>query len=201
MQLSKIVMASLLGLALGSPIDKRTPAEVEADIATVSSDLTSFNTAINAFTGSLIQALSLLISYNNLASAITTATSQVTSTGALSSADSATIYADVDSLTAQITDTLSDATAKVRATGFYRGANTVPITDYASSLQVSVVASSGYTSTVCSALSTLSVSSRPLWTLCVPPDIVAWKILMWPSLTRVRFLPPSKAPVSHVPAI
>lgn len=172
MQLSKIVMTSLLGLALGSPIDRRTPAEVEADIATVSSDLTSFNTAINAFTGSLIQALSLLTSYNTLASAITTATSQVTSTGALSSADSATIYADVDSLTAQITDTLSDATAKVRATGFYRGADIVPVTDCASSLQVSVVASSGYTSTVCSALSTLSVSLRP------PLDLVS-RLILW----------------------
>lgn len=114
MQFSKIVMTTLLGFALGSSVAKRTAAEVEADIATISSDLTSFNTAINAFTGSLIQALSLLTSYNTLASAITAATSEVTSTGALSSADSATIYADVDSLTAQITDTLSDATAKVR---------------------------------------------------------------------------------------
>lgn len=113
MQFSKIIMTSLLGLALGSPVEKRTAAEIEADIATVSSDLTSFNTAINAFTGSLIQALSLLTSYNTLASAITAATAEVTDTGALTSAESATIYADVDSLTAQITDTLSDATAKV----------------------------------------------------------------------------------------
>lgn len=113
MQFSKIVMTSLLGLALGSPVERRTAAEIEADIATVSSDLTSFNTAINAFTGSLLQALSLLTSYNSLASAITAATSEVTSTGALAAADSATIYADVDSLTAQITDTLGDATAKV----------------------------------------------------------------------------------------
>lgn len=114
MQFSKIVMTSLLGFALGSPIDKRTPAEIEADIATVSSDLTSFNTAINAFTGSLLQALSLLTSYNTLSSSIDAATAEITSTGALAAADSATIYADVDSLTAQITDTLSDATAKVR---------------------------------------------------------------------------------------
>lgn len=123
MQFSKIVMTSLLGLALGSPVEKRTAAEIEADIATISSDLTSFNTAINAFTGSLIQALSLLTSYNTLASAITTATAEVTSTGALAAADSATIYADVDSLTAQITDTLSDATAKVGPdlTGIWRG--------------------------------------------------------------------------------
>jgi hypothetical protein len=113
MQFSKIVMASLMGLALGSPIDRRTAAQVEADIATISSDLTSFNTAINGFTGNLFQALALLTSYNSLASAITTATSQVQSTGALAASDSATIYAAMQSLTAQITDTLGDASAKV----------------------------------------------------------------------------------------
>lgn len=117
MQLSKIIITSLFGLALGSPIDRRTAAEIETDIATVSSDLTSFTTAINAFTGSLLQALSLLTSYNTLASAITAATSEVTSTGALAAADSATIYTSVSSLTTQITDTLSDATAKVGAPG------------------------------------------------------------------------------------
>ncbi|KAG6354755.1 hypothetical protein INS49_003836 [Diaporthe citri] len=141
MQFSKIVMTSLLGLALGSPFERRTPAKIKADIATVSSDLTSFNTAINAFTGSLIQALSLLTSYNNLASAITAATAEVTSTGAIAAADSATIYADVQSLTAQITDTLGDATAKE-----------------------SVVASSGFTSAVCSALSTLSSDAKAFFT-------------------------------------
>ncbi|KAI7776831.1 hypothetical protein LA080_004425 [Diaporthe eres] len=141
MQLSKIVMISLLGFALASPVERRTAAEIEADIATISSDLTSFNTAINAFTGSLLQALSLLTSYNTLASAITAATTEVTSTGALAAAESATIYADVDSLTAQISDTLSDATAKQ-----------------------SVVASSGYTSSVCSALSTLSSDADAFFT-------------------------------------
>ncbi|KAI3396070.1 hypothetical protein diail_487 [Diaporthe ilicicola] len=141
MQFSKIITASLFGLSLGSPVERRTAAEIEADIATASSDLTSFDTAINGFTGSLIQALSLLTSYNSLASAITTATSDVTSTGALAASDSATIYTAVSSLTDQITDTLSDATAKE-----------------------SVVASSGYTSSVCSALSTLSTDADAFFT-------------------------------------
>ncbi|KAJ0117407.1 hydrophobic surface binding protein a [Diaporthe amygdali] len=141
MQFSKILITSLFGLAVASPIDKRTAAEIETDIATISSDLTSFNTAINAFTGSLLQALSLLTSYNTLASATTTATSEITSTGALAASDSATIYASVSSLTTQISDTLSDATAKE-----------------------SVVASSGYTSSVCSALSTLSTDSDAFFT-------------------------------------
>lgn len=136
MQLSKIVMTSLLGFALASPVERRTAAEIEADIATISSDLTSFNTAINAFTGSLLQALSLLTSYNTLASAITAATSEVTSTGALAAADSATIYADVDSLTAQISDTLSDATAKVRLTPWKSVGTVVLVADIVSLIAI-----------------------------------------------------------------
>ncbi|KAK7728279.1 hypothetical protein SLS63_006727 [Diaporthe eres] len=149
MQLSKIVMTSLLGFALASPVERRTAAEIEADIATISSDLTSFNTAINAFTGSLLQALSLLTSYNTLASAITAATSEVTSTGALAAADSATIYADVDSLTAQITDTLSDATAKSDADAFFtalEGTIDSAYTSQVDALQATVA--SGFASTI-----------------------------------------------------
>lgn len=116
MQFSQITTAlGLLGLALAGPArqHKRTAAQIESDLSTVSTDLTAFDASINAFTGSLIQALSLLSSYNTLAGAVTAATSEVTSTGALASSDSATIYAAVNSLTTQITTTLTDTSAKV----------------------------------------------------------------------------------------
>lgn len=118
MQFTQIALLGLVGLAAAKPTNnhhhsKRTAAKIESDIATVSSDLTSFDSSINAFTGTLLQALSLLSSYETLASAVTTTTSEITSTGDLDSADSATIYADAESLTTQITDTLSDAVAKV----------------------------------------------------------------------------------------
>lgn len=121
MQLTHLATLSLFGLALARPQaqqqqhHRRTAAAIESDLATVSTELTAFDKDINAFTGTLLQALALLSAYDDLADAVTTATSDVTSTGALSATDSATIYATVDSLTTQITTTLSDAVAKVRA--------------------------------------------------------------------------------------
>lgn len=116
MQFSQIALFGLVGMAVATPVHhKRTAAQIEADIATVSSDLTSFDNSINKFTGTLLQALSLLSSYNTLSSAIEAATSEITSTGTLSSTDSTTIYTDVEDLTAQITTTLSDAVAKASA--------------------------------------------------------------------------------------
>lgn len=115
MQLSQIATFGLFGLALARPQhNKRTAAEIETDLATVSSDLTAFDTQINAFTGTLIQALALLSSYTTLDEAVQATTSDVTSTGTLSADDSETIYDTVDSLTTQIVSTLSDAVAKVR---------------------------------------------------------------------------------------
>lgn len=115
MQLSQIATFGLFSLALARPNHKRTAKVIESDISTVSSDLTTFDNDINKFTGSAIQALSLLSAYETLDSAVNTATSDITSTGTLSSSDSATIYTAVSSLTTQITTTLSDAVAKVSA--------------------------------------------------------------------------------------
>lgn len=133
MQFSHIALLGLAGMAVAkpAPAQKRTAAEIESDIATVASDLTSFDSSINAFTGSLLQALALLSSYSTLSSAVEAATSEITSTGTLDSSDSATIYAAVESLTTQITDTLSDATAKVRFRVHVRGAPPCVFTDNA----------------------------------------------------------------------
>lgn len=113
-----LALIALLPLALARP-SIRSVKTVEADIATVSTDLTSFDASINAFTGKTTQALALLAAYNTLSDAVETATSEITSTGTLASADSATIYASVVSLTTQITVTLTDAVAKVG--GLYSG--------------------------------------------------------------------------------
>lgn len=116
MHFPQIALFGLVGVGAvhaAAVLDKRTAAQVESDIATVAADLTSFANAIESFTGSLLQALSLLSAYNTLSSAVEAATAEVTSTGALASGDSATIYAAVDSLTAQITTTLGTVTDKV----------------------------------------------------------------------------------------
>lgn len=113
MQFSQITSFGLFSLALASPITKRTAATVETDIATIVTDLTAFDTAINKFTGTLVTALSVLSAYNTLDTAVNTATADITSTGTLDSTDSATIYAAVSSLTTQIASTLTDANAQV----------------------------------------------------------------------------------------
>lgn len=111
MQFSHIATFGLFSLALAGHM-KRTAATVESDIATISTDLTSFDASINSFTGKLVQALALLSAYDTLAGAVTTATSDVASTGALDASDSGTIYTAVSSLTTQVATTLSDAVAK-----------------------------------------------------------------------------------------
>lgn len=107
-----LALITLLPLALARP-SIRTVATVEADIAGVSTDLTSFDASILAFTGKLTQALALLSAYDTLSSAVQSTTTAVTSNGALDSADSATIYASVTSLTTEIEKTLTDAVAQV----------------------------------------------------------------------------------------
>lgn len=114
MKFSHIVYFGVVGIAVAKPAHhKRTAAEIESDLDTVSSNLASFDDSINSFTGTLLQALALLSSYNTLSASVETATDEVTSTGTLDSDDSATIYSQVEDLTTQIVDTLSDAVDKV----------------------------------------------------------------------------------------
>jgi hypothetical protein len=125
MQLTKLFVLGLFGSAVSgltikrtpptveSDIVKRTAATVASDIATVSSQLTTVDSAVNSFTGGLFQGLGLLIDFNTLKSDVTAATAEVTSTGALSSADSATIYSAVSALVTKIVTVLTDVEAKV----------------------------------------------------------------------------------------
>lgn len=177
MQLTNLATLSLFGLALARPQHhRRTAATIESDLATVSTDLTAFDKDINAFTGSLLQALALLSAYDTLASAVTTTTSDVTSTGTLDASDSATIYTTLESLTTQITTTLSDAVAKVgvptedhvvfmcpRVFARSRSSSLLRkmLLTITSVSQYSVVESAGYASDVCDALASLYVSQTP----------------------------------------
>ncbi|KAH8899034.1 hypothetical protein GQ53DRAFT_817239 [Thozetella sp. PMI_491] len=135
MQLTNFAIFAILGLASAAP-SKRTAAQIESSISTISSNLATLDTQITAFTGSILQAIPLLTAVNNLESSITSGTSTVKSTGALSSADSTTIYSAINTLSSKIISVLSDVEAKA-----------------------SVVASSGYTSIVESALETLKTDA------------------------------------------
>ncbi|KAH8649387.1 hydrophobic surface binding protein A-domain-containing protein [Xylariales sp. PMI_506] len=122
-------------------LDKRTAAQIETDIASISSDLTTLGSQVTSFTGSIITGLELLITFDDLESDVEAATSVITSTGTLSAGDSATIYSDVSALTTKITTVLADVEAKA-----------------------SVVASSGYTSIVLSAVESLQTDAAKFFT-------------------------------------
>ncbi|KAH8648697.1 hydrophobic surface binding protein A-domain-containing protein [Xylariales sp. PMI_506] len=138
MHATSFALFNLVVVVLGAPgsPSRRSASSIESDISTISSELTTLDSQIDSFDGGLLSALSLLVTFNDLQSDITTATSDVESTGALSDSDSATIYSNAEALTTQITSVLSDVEAKV-----------------------STVASSGYTSYVLEALSELKTDA------------------------------------------
>jgi hypothetical protein len=112
MQITKAVVFALLGLASASPV-KRTAAQIQSDLATISKDLATLDKDVKAFTGSIFQGIGLISDVNSLEGAITSATSDVKSTGALSVADSTAIFTTLSSLSTQILTLLTDTQGKV----------------------------------------------------------------------------------------
>jgi hypothetical protein len=117
MQFNTVTLLALVGLVAALPasdrVTKRTAAAIESAIATVSSKLTTLDSQISSFNGNIIVALELLTTFNDLKTDITTATTDITSNGALDDTNSATIYADITALTTKITTVLADVDAKV----------------------------------------------------------------------------------------
>ncbi|RDW65984.1 hypothetical protein BP6252_09619 [Coleophoma cylindrospora] len=141
MQFIKTLLPFVLAAgAIASPIAKRDASTVVSDLSSVTSDLNTVDTAINGFTGGLLQGISLLLDFNNLKSAIDTATSAATAAGTLSTTDSTTVTNAVVTLVPTILTTITDIEAKA-----------------------SVAASAGYTSDILSALNTLRNHSSLLF--------------------------------------
>jgi glyceraldehyde-3-phosphate dehydrogenase/erythrose-4-phosphate dehydrogenase len=116
MQFSQIALLGFAGLVAASPIAKRTASAIESDIATISSKLTTLASQVASFEGGLtaiVVGLELLTTFDDLQTEVTGATSDVESTGTLSSTDSATIYSDVSALATKITTVLTGIDAKV----------------------------------------------------------------------------------------
>ncbi|RDW72214.1 hypothetical protein BP5796_08248 [Coleophoma crateriformis] len=141
MQFIKTLLPFVLAAgAIASPIAKRDASTVVSDLSSVTSDLNTVDTAINAFTGGLLQGVGLLLDFNNLKSAIDTATTAATAAGTLSTTDSTTVTTAVVALVPTILTTITDIEAKA-----------------------SVAASAGYTSDILSALNTLRNHSSLLF--------------------------------------
>ncbi|KAF7358777.1 Hydrophobic surface binding protein [Mycena sanguinolenta] len=87
---------------------KRTVAQVEADIASVSSQVTTLDNDIKGFPASgLLGALNIDTAANTLESRLNTATSDVKANGALDEADATTILNSVQAIEPVILDALS----------------------------------------------------------------------------------------------
>jgi hypothetical protein len=108
-----LLLTSTLSSALPVTKTKRSVSTVLSDLASISSDVATLTSDATAYTGGLFQSLALAITVDSLESAITTATSDTTSSGTFSSTDSDSILAAVTTLTPNIVTLLSDLDAKV----------------------------------------------------------------------------------------
>ncbi|KAJ7509428.1 hydrophobic surface binding protein [Mycena galericulata] len=87
---------SLLAVSLATPV-KRTVAQVEVDIASISSQVTALDNDINGFPASgLVGALGIHSAATTLVSTLNQGTSDVQSNGAFDESDATTILNDVE---------------------------------------------------------------------------------------------------------
>jgi len=124
--LSSVFFTSLLAiLAAANPLIRRDASTVEADLATVSTNTKTLDTAVNAFSntaGTLAQAFAIHTDATNLESAITKTTTDVKASGVFSEADGNAILTIVKALQPTIVTTLTDTVNK--KAGFARVAAT-----------------------------------------------------------------------------
>jgi len=113
MQLITITVLCLLTFVSSSPIEKRQSASVvESDISNLVSQLSSLNADVAAFNGTLLGAVDVDVAGENLASAITNATSDIESSPAFAAADAMTITNDASAFAPNVESTLSALAAK-----------------------------------------------------------------------------------------
>ncbi|KAJ7151222.1 hydrophobic surface binding protein [Mycena filopes] len=109
-----LVSLSLLAVGFATSL-KRTVAQVEADIASISTQVTTLDNDIKAFPntgGSLAAALAIHSAATSLETSINQGTTDVKSTGAFSEADGTTILHSVEAFQPAILDALAQIAAK-----------------------------------------------------------------------------------------
>ncbi|KAJ7152658.1 hydrophobic surface binding protein [Mycena crocata] len=111
---SLLFSLTLVTACLATPV-KRTVAQVEADITTISAQVTSLDNAINAFPntgGTLASALAIHSAATTLETSVNQGTTDVKATGAFSEADGRTILTQVEGFEPTILDALTAIAAK-----------------------------------------------------------------------------------------
>ncbi|KAJ7106663.1 hydrophobic surface binding protein A-domain-containing protein [Mycena epipterygia] len=114
-QLSRLLFTfSLFAASFTTPV-KRTVAQVEADIASISTQVTTLDNAINAFSntgGSLTAALAIHTDATNLEGTLNKGTTDVAATGTVDEADATTILNSVVAIEPVILNALQGIAAK-----------------------------------------------------------------------------------------
>nr|GAT45777.1 predicted protein [Mycena chlorophos] len=91
------VLSAVLGLALASPVDKRTVASVEADLNKIAAEVTTLLAEVQAFPSSgLLGALEIEEAAAPIITALAAAASDSAATGPLSESDGAAVLAIVN---------------------------------------------------------------------------------------------------------
>ncbi|KAJ7769452.1 hydrophobic surface binding protein [Mycena metata] len=107
-----VLSVAAVGLALSL---KRDVAKVESDIATISTQVTTLDNAIEAYPtsgGTLVAALGIHTDATNLVTTLNGATTDATANGALDETDARTILNSVEALEPTILDALTDIVVK-----------------------------------------------------------------------------------------
>jgi Hydrophobic surface binding protein A len=113
--LTSAVLLSL-NLVSAGPIVKRS---VLTDLETVYTDVSTLNSDITGWDGSLLTALPLLDDVSTLETDIKTATTDTEDSSAFDDSDSASVTSEVESLQTLIATTLSDLVGIVRSSIAY----------------------------------------------------------------------------------
>jgi len=93
-----IVPLLLSSLAAAIPLGKRSTSTILSDISTISGYVTTLQSDAASYTGGLLQSLSLVITVDELESALSSATSAITSASDFDAADSTSITSAVTTL-------------------------------------------------------------------------------------------------------
>jgi hypothetical protein len=117
MLFSKVLTFALAGFALAAPFEnskaKRDLSLIETDLSTISNQLIALDTKLVAFTGNLLDGLTIYSGILTLEKQIQTATTDVIANGALTIDESAILSAYGEALTSQLGGILNDIIAKV----------------------------------------------------------------------------------------
>lgn len=106
--LAKSLATAVLAITVANsaPVKKRDGATILSDLETIGTTLSTLESAVSSWSGSLLTALGILVDYDDLSSDLTTAISDTEATTSLTDAESSSITDEIVTLGPSIVATL-----------------------------------------------------------------------------------------------